>query len=297
MAQRADFTKLTHASSYPLISPTNLDLAGRYVVITGAAFDNGVGYAAATAFAKGGASGIALLDLHGVSEPLLTDLKTAAKEAGRPEPLILGHQGDITDRKSVGRFKEQVLEAFGGRLDVLVNNAAHQESSGTILDADPDVYWRTWEVNVRGMFNMTRAFLPTLLDHGKQGGLCTVLNVASSGGLTPRPGGASYRSSKLAVMRWTENLQLDHQEQGLLTYCVNPGAIKTEITRETVPEHIRDMLPHHPSIAGDTIAWLTSQRRDWLAGRYVSCPWDMEELEGRREEIVNGDKLKVRMVT
>lgn len=297
MAQR-DFTSLTHATSYPFISPTKLDLSGRYVIITGAAFDNGVGYATATAFVRAGVSGLALLDLHGISDDLLTRLRDAAKEAGRNEPLVLGYEGNISDQASVERFRDQVLEAFRGRLDILVNNAAAQEPGGTILDADPEVYWRTWEVNVRGLFNMTRAFLPALIEcHKDNGGLGELINVASSGGLSARPGGASYRSSKLAVMRWTENIQLDHAHQGLLTYCVNPGAIKTEITRLTVPESIRDRLPHHPSIAGDTIAWLGSQRREWLAGRYISCPWDMEELLSREEEIVNGDKLKVRMAT
>lgn len=46
----------------------------------------------------------------------------------------------------------------------------------------------------------------------------------------------------------------------------------------------------------DTIAWLVSEIRDWLDGRYVSYTWDMEELLSRRDEIVEGDKLKVKMV-
>lgn len=50
-----------------------------------------------------------------------------------------------------------------------------------------------------------------------------------------------------------------------------------------------------PELAGDTIAWLTSQRKDWLAGRYVSCNWDMPELFARRDEIVEKDLLKLKM--
>jgi hypothetical protein len=45
----------------------------------------------------------------------------------------------------------------------------------------------------------------------------------------------------------------------------------------------------------DTIAWLAGERREWLGGRYVSCPWDMGELVSRKDEIVAGDKLKLRM--
>jgi hypothetical protein len=50
-------------------------------------------------------------------------------------------------------------------------------------------------------------------------------------------------------------------------------------------------------MTGDTIAFLTQKRREWLAGRYLSCTWDMEELLNREEEIQKGDKLKVRLIT
>lgn len=51
-----------------------------------------------------------------------------------------------------------------------------------------------------------------------------------------------------------------------------------------------------PELAGDFVVWLTKERREWLSGRYVSCCWDVRELEARKQEIVDGDKLKVRMV-
>ena len=48
-------------------------------------------------------------------------------------------------------------------------------------------------------------------------------------------------------------------------------------------------------IAADTMCFLTAEKRDWLAGRYVSCPWDMPEFLSMEKEIVEGDKLKMRM--
>lgn len=265
--------------------------------MTGAGRIDGVGYATALVFARSGASGIALADIHGVSDDLLTGIKDAARIANRPEPTVLGQATDISDAESVKQLLDAIESGFDGRLDILVNNAGYMEPFGTILELDPAIYWRTWEVNVRGLFNMTRAFLPLLLQTRRQHskGLCTIINVSSSGAQAARPQSASYRSSKLAILRWTENVQLDHAEDGLLTYCVNPGAIKTTITQHT-PEEIRDRLPHSPDIAGDTIAWLARARRQWLAGRYTSCPWDMQELAQRQTEVVAGDKLKVRMV-
>ncbi|RYP41946.1 hypothetical protein DL768_010421 [Monosporascus sp. mg162] len=290
------FTATRHSTTYDYISPLKLDLAGKHVLITGAAWEDGIGYATATAFVRAGASAIAIADLHGVSGDLAVKLKLAAAQAGRPEPMVLRCTVDIARQDSVQAMHDTVSQAFGGRLDIVVNNAAHMEPWKPILDSDPDVYWQTWEVNVHGLFNMARTFLPMQLStRASNGGLCTMVNVSSSGALSARPGSGSYRSSKLAILRWTESLQLEYGNEGLLTFCVNPGAIKTKITEHT-PEMVRDALPDRPDIAGDTIAWLAAERREWLGGRYISCPWDMEELMKKKDEIIEKDKLKMRMV-
>jgi hypothetical protein len=54
-------------------------------------------------------------------------------------------------------------------------------------------------------------------------------------------------------------------------------------------------LTDKPEVAADTMCFLTAKRRDWLAGRYISCTWDMPELLSREEEIVKEDKLLYRM--
>ncbi|KAL2840350.1 hypothetical protein BJX68DRAFT_246729 [Aspergillus pseudodeflectus] len=294
---RSDFTATRHSTTYDYISPLKLNLAGKHVLITGAAWENGVGYAAATAFARAGASAIAIADLQGIPPDLVAKLKTAATQAGRPEPTVLSCVVDISNRESVQALHSTVEQEFGGRLDILVNNAAHMEPPSKFLDSDPDVYWRTWEVNLRGLFNMARAFLPMqLATRAESAGSCIMINVASSGALSVRPGGGSYRSSKLAVLRWTESLQVEYGDQGLLSFCVNPGAIKTKISEGLLPEAVRERFPDSSDVAGDTIAWLAAERREWLGGRYISCPWDMEELMERKDEIVGEDKLKLRMV-
>jgi short-subunit dehydrogenase len=121
-----------------------------------------------------------------------------------------------------------------------------------------------------------------------------MLNLSSSGALSARPAGASYRCSKLAILRWTESLQLEYGGEGLLTFCVNPGSVRTELSRG-IGEGARAGLRDEPGMAGDTIAWLAGERKEWLGGRYVSCAWDMEELVGMEGEIVREDKLKLKM--
>ena len=161
-----------------------------------------------------------------------------------------------------------------------------------MLESDPDSYWKTWEVNLGGTFNVVRHFLPPLLS--KDVGLKTMINVSSIGALRVRKGASSYRTTKLALLRWTEFLNADFGDQGLLAYCVHPGAILTELGKG-MPKEAHANLTDKVELPADTIVWLAQKRREWLAGRYVSCCWDMPELMARQEEIVEGDKLKVRM--
>ena len=291
---KGDFATKVHASSYDYISPLQLDLSGRHVLITGAALEDGVGYATAKAFARAGASSIAIADLQLPSDELVVRLRSAAVEAKRPEPTIISFIVDIASEHSVRKLQQDAETALQGRLDVLVNNAAAMEPALPFLEGSLETYWRTYEVNVKGLFNMAHAFLPMLIStRNRDSGLCTMLNVASSGALTACPNSSAYRSSKLAILRWTESLQLEYGGTGLLTFCVNPGAIKTQISKGISPDSVRDRFPHTADLPGDTIAWLVSERREWLGGRYVSCPWDMEEPISRKEEVIEGDKLKM----
>ena len=62
-----------------------------------------------------------------------------------------------------------------------------------------------------------------------------------------------------------------------------------------MPEKMHSMLSDTPELAGDASVWLTAERREWLAGRYVSVNWDAKELLEKREKIVKDDLLKVRL--
>lgn len=184
----ADYILTHHATSYDYISPLKLNLVGKHVLITAAAWEDGVGFATATTFARAGASFIACVDLHGVADELIYKLKSAATQANRPEPVVVGYKVDIASQDSVKEMYGSVTERFSGRLDILVNNAAHMEPYKPFLDSDPEVYWRTWEVNIRGLFNMARTFLPMQLSsYAKSDGSCIMIDVSSSGALSVRP--------------------------------------------------------------------------------------------------------------
>lgn len=63
-----------------------------------------------------------------------------------------------------------------------------------------------------------------------------------------------------------------------------------------VAEQFRDILIDTPELVADTLVWLVRERRKWLNGRFLVVNWDVNELEAKKEEVVKGDKLKVRLV-
>ncbi|KAF1844109.1 oxidoreductase-like protein [Cucurbitaria berberidis CBS 394.84] len=283
-----NFTSGRH-DTYPYIDPTHNDLNGKYVLITGAS--KGLGKAAALSYARSGASGIAL-GARSPLEPVVEEVLAAAKSAGRPEPRIVTLSLDVTDRHSVEAAAQKISGIFDGRLDILINNAGHLSKCVSILDSDPDDWWRGWEVNVKGVYLVTRAFLPLLLKSSWK----TVINISSVGAVMTLQNNSAYGSAKLASLRFTEYISQDHGEgtDGVIAIAVHPGHVRTELAMN-LPEHLYALLTDSPELAGDTLAWVGRERREWLSGRYVSANWDMEEFIEKKEEIIRGDLLKVRM--
>jgi len=80
-----------------------------------------------------------------------------------------------------------------------------------------------------------------------------------------------------------------------VAYSLHPGSILTDLAKSGMPESMWADMNDTPELAGDTICWLTSERREWLAGRYLSCNFDMKEFLAKKDEIEAGDLLKIRM--
>ncbi|KAH7066798.1 oxidoreductase-like protein [Paraphoma chrysanthemicola] len=283
-----NFTTDRH-DTYSYINPSNFNLKEKHILITGAS--KGVGKAAAISYAQAGASQIAIA-ARSPLEAVTKEVKEAAKQAGRPEPEVLALKLDVTNRDSVTAAAKDVTDAFDGRIDVLVNNAGYLSSFAGIPDTDPEEWWRDWEVNVKGVYLVTHAFWPLLLNSDMK----IILNVSSIGATAMTPLSSSYSSGKLAILRLTEFINQDHGEgkDGMLAIALHPGGVKTELATG-MPEAYHGWLIDTPELAGDTFAWLGAERREWLAGRYVSACWDMEELSRKKEGIVAGDLLKVRL--
>lgn len=95
-------------------------------------------------------------------------------------------------------------------------------------------------------------------------------------------------------MRFTEFIDVEYGDQGILSFCIHPGGVLTDMGQR-LPEETQPLLVDKAELCGDSLVWLTKKRRVWMGGRYISVNWDMDELEAMKEEIVAGDKLKVRL--
>jgi NAD(P)-dependent dehydrogenase (short-subunit alcohol dehydrogenase family) len=124
---------------------------------------------------------------------------------------------DVLDMESVNNAAKEVEKSFP-KLDILINNAGYLSSFKPILESDPHEFWLNYEVNLRGVYWVTKAILPFMLKEGEK----TIVNVASAGAHGLLPGGSGYQTTKFALLRFTEFLMVDYGDQGILAYAVHP---------------------------------------------------------------------------
>ncbi|KAF5360098.1 hypothetical protein D9757_013643 [Collybiopsis confluens] len=284
-----DFVPTAHHDTYDAVNPSRADLSGKVVLITGAS--KGIGRGIAIAYAQAGASGIVLLARN---KSGLEATRKACLEAQRPGQnlVVLPLNVDVTDTSDVQAALKEVEDTFH-RLDIVVNNAGLMDNSKSLGDADPSEWWNIWSVNIKGMFNITRAALPLLISSSD--GLKTILNLSTVAAHTFAAGLSAYQTSKLAILRLSEIIQMEYADKGIICYALHPGSIATDMA-DQLPEELHFILVDTLEIAAHSIVFYTKERREWLGGRYISAQWDVDEFLAKKDEIVAGDKLKVRMV-
>jgi len=190
---------------------TDTPLFGKVAVVTGAG--RGIGKSTALAFAKAGA------------DVAICARSKAEIEAVEREVAALGRQCfaasvDLADPDQVAAFCKDTLSAFEA-VDILVNNAGAYLERGAFIDSDPDLWWKTMEVNVRGPYLMTRHLVSAMRKGGK------IINLTSGKGYSAGANSSAYHVSKAALNMMTDGLANELWNRDIDVNSLIPGPTAT----------------------------------------------------------------------
>ena len=237
-------------------------LSGKTAVVTGAG--RGIGCAIAIGFARAGAD-VAILAR---TESELSQVAKRVTSIGARCHIGLA---DLSDPEATERVCGEVVTALGN-IDVLVNNAGVELELGQVSVSDPDKWWRTIEINIRGVYLVTRFLLANINEGGK------IINMSSGMGLRAANQQSSYTVSKAGLHIFTECLANELWPRKIDVNNLIPGPVATDIfnrdrrperlTPEEVLEKFADGLPpgfppqeriKHPDEVADLAVYIASQ--------------------------------------
>ncbi|MET0406443.1 MAG: SDR family oxidoreductase [Cystobacter sp.] len=209
-------SQMNPAPDYGLSSYKGLGrLKGRVALVTGG--DSGIGRAVCLAYAREGAD-VAFGYLNEDSDAEVT--RRVVEESGRQ---VVSFRGDLSTEAACRQLIEDTVKRFG-RIDILVNNAAHQgKAVEKFEELTAERVEHTFRTNIVAMFHLVRYALP----HMKKGS--TIINTASIQAYQPSPGILDYACTKGAIVTFTKGLSQELIERGIRVNCVAPGPIWTPI--------------------------------------------------------------------
>ena len=190
-------------------------LQGRRALVTGG--DSGIGRAAVIAFAREGAD--VAINYFPTEEPDAQDVAKLLRAEGHKIVLI---PGDLTDQKFCVDLIGRANRELGG-LDILVNNAAYQQSKGSIAEVSFEQFDRTMKTNLYAMFWLTKTAVPLL----KPG--AAIINTASVNSFSPEKELLDYATTKGGIAIFTKALAKQLAAQGIRVNAVAPGPIWTPL--------------------------------------------------------------------
>jgi NAD(P)-dependent dehydrogenase (short-subunit alcohol dehydrogenase family) len=247
---------------------------GAVSVVTGAS--QGIGQVIARELA--GRGDIVVLAARNVDG--LKETAAAVEEAGG-RYLVVGT--DVTDRSSIDELVTGVTRDLG-RIDNLVNNSGVGGPSGKLWEVDPDQWRETFDVNVFGVFDITRAVMPVMIGQGSG----SIVIIGSISGKRPLYGRSSYTTTKTALIGLTRTLALEAGEYGVRVNLISPGfvsgpriewAIKAQseargIDVDEVRQEFEDESPMgrltDPGDVARTVAFLTSEAATGITGADIN---------------------------
>ena len=193
---------------------------------------------------------------------------------------------DISSEEAIGQLATRVVEKLGP-CDVLVN-CAGVFRGGLLHMADTADYTIQFDVNVRGMFFMMRAVLPSMIEQGSG----AIVNISSVSGIRGDYNAPLYCASKAAVIGLTQSTALDYGEKGIRINCVSPSATETPMfldgTSDAVMSAFLEALPDHrlgkPEQIADAVLFLASEGAKHINGHNIPVDGGLTAWNGQPKQ-------------
>jgi len=243
-------------------------LEGKNVIITGAS--RGIGRGIATAFADQGAN---IAFTYSSSVHPAEELENELKEKG---VQAKAYQSDAASFSACQDLIKMIHEDFE-QIDVLINNAGITKDN-LLMRMSEDDFDKVIEVNLKSVFNMTKAVQRTMLKQRKG----SIINMSSVVGLKGNAGQANYAASKAGIIGFSKSMALELGSRNIRTNVVAPGFIETEMTEKLDEKTIagwRDAIPLKrggtPEDIANACIFLASDMSAYITGQVLQVDGGM----------------------
>ena len=239
-------------------------LQNKVAIITGGS--RGIGYAVADTFLREGAKVIIT-----ASTQANADRAAASLREKYPNSVVEGISPDLSSSEQVAESFAAVARRHGG-LDILVNNAGVSEST-PLLNYTEELYDRVMDLNVKGVFNASKAAAELMVPQGSG----VILNNSSMVSIYGQPAGFAYPTSKFAVNGLTLSLARELGPKGIRVNAVAPGITETDMMKavpKTVIEPMIAQIPlrrmGQPEDVANAFLFLASEEASYITGVVLS---------------------------